>query len=200
MLGHSPPTPDGNHLPLDRLTEVDEETALSKPSSAIPALFAPLSQCHTKMEVGEVDTEHPLQEKMTETNVAAAAPAIRATKGKMHRQPEPKPFATMEKGKRKAEVVEQTRPRTGVAEEKENDAKRARVSPTGAAVVTSSKTSGSSGGVKDGNGAKGIGKNAGAGKSKARLMTKLPPPRSGGARRVPVDSADAPASAKAWRG
>jgi hypothetical protein len=207
MLGRSPPSPDGSRWPLERLTEQDEETALSKPSSIIPALFAPPSTCPTKMEVGEVDMEHPLQEKMIETNLATAAPAVRATKGKMQRQPGLKQFTTTEKGKRKAEVIEQTRARVAVAEEKENgadvnaqDAKRAKVSPTGAAVVTSSKTSGSSGRVKGGNGVKGIGKNAGAGKSKARLMTKLPPPRLGGARRVPVDSADAPASAKAWRG
>jgi hypothetical protein len=176
---------------------------MSTPQLPIPALFAgskdPIGMdvCHNDDDDVSIS---PLRNKKTVPNVGALATTA---KGRVFHPPDPKRYTAMEKGKGKAEaVVRQSRPRTVVVGEKENDAKRAKLSSgVVGAVGTSVRVSGGSGSANEGKGAKTAGKSVVAGKSKTRLMSRLPSGKAGGPRRVPVDSAEAGVtSAKGRRG
>jgi hypothetical protein len=215
MLAQSPQSPDGGRVgSLEGVIEEDEENEglgeldLSTPGET-PALFAAAG---VGMEMASGSGEdNPLQERKGELNAVVGVPPLRplpttatTAKGRvLHQLPEVKRFTTVEKGKGKRKVESgggsgmQNRARVtgstvagtvvGVGE-KENDAKRARVSPAGG-VGGLTKVSAGGEGVK----AAVVGKNGtGVVKPRGRVMGRMPPiGKPGGARRVPVDSAEA---------
>ena len=197
MLAHSPQSPDGARRKLEGVAEQDEEIDLSTPSTLIPPLFA-APRKHARISESDDEGDNPLQEKKVEANIGSGV-SVATAKGRVHHQPDAKRFTAAEKGKAKVEVVGQTRPRPIASGEKENDAKRAKVSSAAGVVGISAKGS-EVAGTNVTRGTKLVGKVAGTGKSKARVMAKLPG-KTGGARRVPVDSAEAGvSSARARKG
>ena len=150
--------------------------------------------------------DNPLQEKKLEPNVAAL-PVARAgamtAKGRVF-HPEPKKLTAKEKGKGKAiergTIPGHPRVKTSAGVEKENGGTKQggkvfsaptgilKVSPPGAGAGEVKKVVAKSSAA------------AGASVSRARLAAKLPPQAKGGPRRVLVDSVEAPAIGKGWRG
>ncbi|GLB41635.1 putative afadin- and alpha -actinin-Binding [Lyophyllum shimeji] len=206
MLGNSPDSlelnglrPDDTSGLLQPIVEDDCVRGFEEPP-AIPAEPpAPAMSLAAELGVSESPPESPLQEKKLEPNVVVPPPVATTAKGRVF-HPDPKRFATKDKGKAKAAPVANAtagRVKTSAGVEKENGVIKAegkvfvappRISPPGTkgdakkVVKPPPKTA------------------AGVSTSRARLTAKLAPPVKGGPRRVPIDSEEAPPIAKSRRG
>ncbi|KAH7914582.1 Afadin and alpha-actinin-binding-domain-containing protein [Hygrophoropsis aurantiaca] len=185
MLANSPDSPE-----FEPLQPLSEESESFTESSLIPGPQAKLPE----MDFASEDS--PLREKKTEPNVVATArhPAKSHTS-----QAEVKRFTSREKGKGQAGpgagLAVTSRTKTLNAGEKENrdkaNAKMARKPVTNAAPPVAAQSKPKSNGPGDARGPKPNG-------SSLKTAMKLPPGK-GGARRVPIESAEA-APLPGWKG
>ncbi|KAJ7491933.1 Afadin and alpha-actinin-binding-domain-containing protein [Mycena latifolia] len=192
MLANSPATPAegdmeaGNvSLPLEALLEEDEGAGLV--DALFPEMSAPPVREPTLAE------ELGVSESPPESPEAAPPPAA-GSRGPVFSR-EPARFTAQEKGKGRAPETARGAKAVG---EKENGEAQIRRRIVGLPKV--SPPLGGGAGVKKA--AKAPGSVAGKSGSRARLMAKLPAPpvKATGPRRVLVDSAEAPAAGRGWRG
>lgn len=221
MLGNSPNSPDeftvsDPDVPnlFQPVAEEDEGIiGFEKIPKVAVSMFPLQPQISLTAELSvESPPGSPLQEKKLEHNVdarpVAGAGAGKATvKGRML-HPDPKRISA--KGKGKAKTTEpvvnmntQSRVRTVAAVEKENSVMKlngkvfsapgisAKISPPGSEAGEINRTAVRKPPVKP---------VMGTSTSHAKLSTKMLPQSKGGPRRVPVDSIEAPAIGKGWRG
>ncbi|KAH9832560.1 uncharacterized protein C8Q71DRAFT_258970 [Rhodofomes roseus] len=184
MLANSPDSPDIERPHLGSLEEAMEEDPDDSPTPAAPVappVLAPTKSLAEELGISEEDDSPPLREKRAQPNLAkrsaGAVPAAAAPR-----------FTAKEKGKAKAEPTVSTRTRPAVALEKEN-VKRAKLSN----------------GSGSGGSASSISKSTAPTKVATKLFAKPKvtgklPPGKGGARRVPIGSAEAAPVGRMWKG
>jgi len=214
MLGNSPDSPDGltGRDPdvsnfLQPVAEEDEAILLGfqKVLKVTAPTLAPQEQISLAAELGvESPPDTPLQEKKLVPNVVVQHVAV-ARLGKTTANgrvfyPDPK---RQEKGKAKTTALAvntQSRVKTLAAVEKENSIMKPNGKGPGGASKVSPPGLGA-GEVKKAVAVKPPVKPvAGTSMSRARLAAKLQQQSKGGPRRVLVDSVEAPAVGKGWRG
>lgn len=170
MLSNSPDSPDIDRPHLDALREdVEDELDISPtPAPPAPAALAPAKSLAAELGISDDEDESPLREKKIEPNLAkakAGKPGMKTT--------------AKEKGKGRADPAPMSRTRAAVPLEKEN-VKRAKLSAGAPTRGTTTQT------AVDRKVLKAPPKPF----SKSTVAAKLPANR-GGARRVPIDSAEA---------
>lgn len=210
MLGNSPATPAGSDddpdsdvgnisMPLEALLEEDEG-GMALVDALFPEMpLPPVRQPTLAEELGV--SESPPESPEASAPAPASGPMVGSLGGRVFSR-EPERFTAQQKGKGRVLEVAGVRG-TKAAREKENGEAGIRRKMVGLPKV--SPPLGSTGGVggvkvKAQGGAAGnaIGKPG----SRARVMAKLPAPSAAktGPRRVLVDSAEAPAIGRGWRG
>ncbi|KAH9945758.1 Afadin and alpha-actinin-binding-domain-containing protein [Amylocystis lapponica] len=177
MLANSPDSPEDRIPQLNVLAEEDESEDTD--SSPIPGLPAPVKSLAAELGVAD-DSEPPLRDK-TEQNVVKP-------KGV---RPMAQKAAPKVKGKGKAEPLAAPRLFLAVAPEKEN-VKRAKSS------LVASSAVGATAQKEEKKAVKAPSKSMVAA-PRPKLSAKLPPGK-GGARRVPIDSAEAAPVGPGWKG
>jgi hypothetical protein len=215
MLGNSPNSPEGftgsDPDVSNYLQPVAEEDNAILGFEELPKV-AVTRQQPTSLAAEESRPESPLQEKKLEPNVDARPVADvgvgKATvKGRVF-HPEPKRLSSKDKGKAKAtepavNANAQSRVRTLAAVEKENSGMKlnGKVFSAPGGVSRISPPDYGAGEIKKAPAGKPPPKPAvGTSTSRAKLSAKLPSQSKGGPRRVLVDSVEAPAIGKGWRG
>ncbi|KAJ7931686.1 Afadin and alpha-actinin-binding-domain-containing protein [Mycena leptocephala] len=210
MLGNSPATPAGSDddpdsdvgnisMPLEALLEEDEGGM-----ALVDALFPempppPVRQPTLAEELGV--SESPPESPEASASAPMAAPILGSRGGRVFSR-EPERFTAQQKGK--GRVLEAAGVRgTKAAGEKENGEAGIRRKMVGLPKVSPPLDSTSGvGGVKVKAQGGAAGNTIGKPGSRARVMAKLPAPSTAktGPRRVLVDSAEAPAIGRGWRG
>jgi hypothetical protein len=210
MLGNSPATPAGSDddpdsdvgnisMPLEALLEEDEGGM-----ALVDALFPempppPVRQPTLAEELGV--SESPPESPEASAPARASGPVVGSLGGRVFSR-EPERFTAQQKGKGRVLEIAGVRG-TKAAREKENGEAGIRRKMVGLPKVSPPLGSaGSAGGVKAKAQGGAPGNTIGKPGSRARVMAKLPAPSTAktGPRRVLVDSAEAPAIGRGWRG
>jgi hypothetical protein len=214
LLGNSPNSPDGmgasdtsdlSSLLLPVVEEDENALGFEEVPVFIQATsIRPQPQMSLAAELGvESPPESPLQEKKLEPNLAnrqVATIGVKTAKGRVF-HPGPKRLTAKEKGKGKATTgttIGPARIKTSAAVEKENSTTK--FSEGISSTINTLKISPPALETKK------IAKPplkpvVSMSSSRARSVAKLPPPtKAGGPRRVLVDSVEAPAIGKGWKG